>query len=92
MSVIKANPDYGIVISCHAPLRKLRVRVEALNCGQSGGYRAIYQSAIVGEEVYVVLLSTYYKGDQEDLDSKTYESLVEESRVILSNVLGYDWT
>jgi hypothetical protein len=69
----------------------MRVQVPAFGLGKSGGYRAIYQSATVDEEIYVVLLATYFKGDREDLDQTTYKELKEAAAEILGNVIDYEW-
>lgn len=69
----------------------MRLRVPGLNAGKSGGYRLIYRNEIVDEVMHIVLLETYFKGDQEDLTKAEYNDLSALAEEILSNPLDVDW-
>lgn len=90
-TVIRSSPEYGVVIPRHAPLRKMRVHVQALACGKSGGYRMIYRVALIDEVKFVVLLELYYKGDREDLDAAEYSRLAAEAESVLDRPLSFIW-
>jgi hypothetical protein len=90
-TVLRAHHEYGVVIPRHAPLRKMRVHVHALNCGKSGGYRMVYRTAHVDEVRYVVLLDLWFKVDREDLGADEYSTLLAEADAILRDPLAHLW-
>lgn len=89
--VISNKPDYGALLRRHTGLRKMRVKVPSLNVGKSGGYRCIYRYEIVDEVLMVIFLSTYFKGDKENLTESEYNALQDDSEHILSNITDYEW-
>lgn len=69
----------------------MRIAVPNCNIGKSGGYRTIYRTSIIDEFRYIVFLSVYFKGDQEDLTKEQYSKLLKESDEVLSSPILYDW-
>lgn len=89
--VLALNPAYGKEIPGTNGLRKMRLRVPDLNAGKSGGYRLVYQTAVVDEVPHIVLLEAYFKGNQEDLTKTEYNDLSALAEEILSNPFDYKW-
>ena len=90
--VLSLHPEYGVPVSGHGQLRKMRVRVPSLNVGKSGGYRLIYRQSRIDECIHVVFLEAYLKGDKEDLAKAEYVALLKESEAILGSPIDYEWT
>lgn len=91
MQVLSLNPTFGQQVPGTNGLRKMRLRVPGLNAGKSGGYRLIYRNEVVDEVMHIVLLETYFKGDQEDLTKTEYNDLSALAEEILSNPLDVEW-
>lgn len=89
--VLANNPEYGVIVKDTDGLRKMRVRVPALNVGKSGGYRLIYKAQLIDEVWKVVLLATYFKGDCEDLSDSDYIIVSEESKLIFESAEDIKW-
>lgn len=90
-SVLALNPMYGVEIPGRNGLRKMRLAVPGLNCGKSGGYRLIYRAVMIDEVWHIVFLRAFFKGDREDLSHDDYCGLEQESEIILSSTLVYEW-
>jgi len=89
--VLTCNPDYGISVSRFGSLKKMRIAIPKFHLGKSGGYRLIYSKTIIGQVVYVVFLSVYFKSDISDLNNSTYSHLVDLSKEIFNDPLSYAW-
>lgn len=86
------NPEYGVVVPGTDGLGKMRVHVESLNVGKSGGYRLIYKAMMVDETWQIVLLTGYFKGDCDDLSRAEYGALMKEAEGIFNASSGdIDW-
>lgn len=90
-SVLALNPEYGVVVKGHSPLRKMRVKAPGLTVGKSGGYRLIYATAVVDECHHFAMVALFYKGDMEDLEAHEYRQLEDDATEILANVFAYEW-
>ncbi len=90
-SVLAMNPAYGVEIPRRSSLRKMRVAIAGLNCGKSGGYRLIYRAVMIDEVWHIVFLRAFFKGDMEDLPDADYKNIEQESEIILSSTIDYDW-
>lgn len=91
MTVLSNNPDYGAVVKGTNGLRKMRVKVPALNTGKSGGYRLIYKALVVDETWTIALLASYFKGDCDDLESAEYKIIESESNDIFEHSEDIPW-
>jgi hypothetical protein len=89
--VLALDPERGLVIPRHSTLRKMRVGIPQSGMGKSGGYRLIYRQIVVEQEIYIILLAIYFKGDQEDLKESEYLALHSESEGILDDLLAHEW-
>ena len=90
-SVLALNPNFGVEIPKRSGLCKMRLSVQGLNCGKSGGYRLIYRAVIIDEVWHIVFLRVFFKEDIEDLSHDDYSVLENESEEILSSTLDYEW-
>lgn len=88
-TVLMLNPKYGESIG--RDLRKMRIKVPALNVGKSGGYRLIYRERIQDESHHIVFLWAFFKGDQESTTESQEKELFKLSEEILNDPLSVKW-
>lgn len=89
-AVLRANPEYGVVVPGAGGLRKMRVRVKGFR-GQRGGYRAIYSKHDTEEGIRIAFHYVYSKSDAEDLHPDKYAELARESRELARNFDAVEW-
>ena len=89
--VLAENRNYGVPVSGHGSLRKMRVRVPSLKKGKSGGYRTIYSTRVIDETTYIVFVALYFKSDVSDLTRGEYVELEKFADELLSNPLEHEW-
>ena len=90
--VLRFNPKFGESIPGFQDLRKMRVNAPDLKAGKRGGYRLIYRAEEMDDMIFVVLLETYFKGDQEDLAKEQYKDLNSTAKKVLSSPMEYEWS
>ncbi len=90
-AVLRANPEYGVVIPGTSGLRKMRVRVKGLK-GQRSGYRAIYSKHETDDGVRIAFHYVYYKGDAADLHPDQYSSLRAEAEQLARGLNHVAWS
>ncbi len=69
----------------------MRVHVPHAGLGKRGGYRLIYRKVEIDEMLYIYFADLYFKGDKEDLSTREYEILIQESEAAISNKEALDW-
>lgn len=91
MIILANNPEYGVSVQGTDGLRKMRVKVPALNVGKSGGYRLIYKACVIDEVWKIALFAAFFKGDCDDLSANDYKEIAKESDEIFERDDELKW-